>query len=58
MKPGITGWAQVKWKYDTTLEDVYQKVKYDLFYIENMSLRMDSKILFRTIRTALSGKGR
>lgn len=58
VKPGITGWAQVKWKYDTTLEDVHQKVKYDLFYIENMSLRMDSKILFRTIRTALSGKGR
>ncbi len=58
VKPGITGWAQVKWKYDTTLDDVQQKVKYDLFYIENMSLRMDSKILFRTIRTALSGKGR
>jgi exopolysaccharide biosynthesis polyprenyl glycosylphosphotransferase len=58
VKPGITGWAQVKWKYDTTLEDVHQKVKYDLFYIENMSLRMDSKILFRTIQTALSAKGR
>ncbi|NNE48016.1 MAG: sugar transferase [Rhodothermales bacterium] len=58
VKPGITGWAQVKWRYDTTLDDVQQKVKYDLFYIENMSLRMDSKILFRTIRTALSAKGR
>lgn len=57
VKPGITGWAQVKWKYDTTLEDVRQKVKYDLFYIENMSLRMDFKILFRTIRTALLGQG-
>ncbi len=58
VKPGITGWAQVKWKYDTSLADVRQKVKYDLFYIENMSLRMDFKILFRTIRTAVSGKGR
>ncbi|GIV62484.1 MAG: undecaprenyl-phosphate glucose phosphotransferase [Rhodothermaceae bacterium] len=58
VKPGITGWAQVKWKYDESLEDVRQKVKFDLFYIENMSLRMDFKILFRTIRTALSGKGR
>ncbi len=57
LKPGITGWAQVKWKYDTSLEDVRQKVKYDLFYIENVNLRMDFKILFRTIRTTLLGKG-
>lgn len=57
VKPGITGWAQVKWKYDESLEDVRQKVKYDLFYIENMSLRMDIKILFRTIRTALTAQG-
>jgi exopolysaccharide biosynthesis polyprenyl glycosylphosphotransferase len=57
VKPGITGWAQVMWKYDQTIEDVRQKVKYDLFYIENMSLLMDFQILFRTIRTALSGKG-
>ncbi len=58
VKPGITGWAQVKWKYDESLEDVRQKVKYDLFYIENMSLRMDLKILFRTFRTAVGGSGR
>lgn len=57
VKPGITGWAQVKWKYDTSLDDVRQKVKYDLFYIENVNLRMDFKILFRTIRTTLLGKG-
>jgi len=57
VKPGITGWAQVKWKYDTSLEDVQQKVKYDLFYIENMSLRRDLQILFRTVYTALRGSG-
>ena len=58
IKPGITGWAQVKWKYDTSLEDVRQKLKYDLFYIENMSLRRDLQILFRTVYTALRGSGR
>lgn len=57
VKPGITGLAQVKWRYDADLEDVRQKLKYDLFYIENMSLRMDIKIAFQTIRTTVTGKG-
>lgn len=57
VQPGVTGLAQVKWRYDTDLDDVRQKLKYDLFYIETMSLGLDAKILLRTIRTALSGEG-
>lgn len=57
VKPGITGWAQVKWKYDSSFEDVKEKTKYDLFYVENMSLRMDMKILINTIYTVFAGKG-
>lgn len=57
VRPGITGWAQVKHKYDETIEDVKAKLRYDLFYIENMSLRMDLKIIFRTIFVVLFGKG-
>lgn len=57
VRPGITGWAQVKHKYDESIEDVKIKLRYDLFYIENMSIRMDFKILFRTIFVVLFGKG-
>jgi exopolysaccharide biosynthesis polyprenyl glycosylphosphotransferase len=57
VRPGITGWAQVKHRYDTSLEDVKEKIRYDLFYLENMSLTLDLKILLRTIIVALSGKG-
>lgn len=57
VQPGITGLAQVKWRYDTDLDDVRQKLKFDLFYIETMSLSLDAKILFQTVRTALSGRG-
>ena len=57
VRPGITGWAQVKHKYDETIDDVKAKLRYDLFYIENMSLRMDFKIIFRTIFVVLFGKG-
>ena len=57
MKPGITGWAQVKQKYDETVEDVKQKVLYDLYYFENMSILLDLKIILRTLFVVLIGKG-
>jgi len=57
VRPGITGWAQVKHKYDENIEDVKTKLQFDLFYIENMSLKTDIKILFRTVFVVLFGKG-
>lgn len=57
VRPGITGWAQVKHKYDESIEDVRLKLKYDLFYIENMSWRMDLKILFNTFYVMITGRG-
>ena len=57
MKPGITGWAQIKHKYDSSIEDVKQKVMYDLFYFENMSLVLDLKIIVRTFWVVVTGRG-
>ncbi len=57
VRPGITGWAQVRHTYDQTIEDVRTKLSYDLFYIENMSLRMDMKIMISTLYTVVAGKG-
>jgi exopolysaccharide biosynthesis polyprenyl glycosylphosphotransferase len=57
VKPGITGWAQIKHKYDTSLEDVKTKLQYDFYYIENMSLKLDFKIMINTIIVILLMKG-
>lgn len=57
VKPGITGWAQVKGKYDTTVEQVKEKLDYDLYYIDNISLRLDFRIMFYTVYVMLRFKG-
>jgi exopolysaccharide biosynthesis polyprenyl glycosylphosphotransferase len=57
IKPGLTGWAQVRHHYDNSIEDVRKKLSYDLYYYENMSLLLDIQILFRTIYVVLTGKG-
>ena len=58
VKPGITGWAQVSYPYGASVEDAYQKVSYDLFYIKNYSFWLDLVIAFKTLRVVVLGKGR
>jgi len=57
VKPGITGWAQLNWGYDRSIEDVKMKLSYDLFYIKNRSIMFDLRIMLQTIETMLLGKG-
>jgi exopolysaccharide biosynthesis polyprenyl glycosylphosphotransferase len=57
VKPGITGWAQVKRGYDTSMEDVASKLKLDFYYLENQSLFLDLEILIRTIVVVIAGAG-
>lgn len=57
VRPGITGWAQVRGGYAGDLAETRVKLGYDLFYIKNMSFSMDSQILIRTVWTLLSGSG-
>ncbi|MDY6845023.1 MAG: TIGR03013 family XrtA/PEP-CTERM system glycosyltransferase, partial [Thermodesulfobacteriota bacterium] len=56
-KPGITGWAQIKYSYGASVEDATEKLKYDLYYIKNMSILLDLVIIFETIKVVLFGKG-
>ncbi|MBO3460276.1 sugar transferase [Aetokthonos hydrillicola Thurmond2011] len=58
VKPGITGWAQVLYPYGASIEDAYEKLAYDLYYIKNYSFWLDLAIFFKTIRVVLLGKGR
>lgn len=57
VKPGITGWAQVMFNYAGSMEESKEKLQFDLFYIKNMSLRLDLMILFHTLKIVLLGRG-
>jgi sugar transferase (PEP-CTERM system associated) len=57
VKPGITGWAQIRYPYGSSVEDAVQKLQYDLYYAKNHSLFLDLIILFQTAQVVLFGKG-
>ena len=57
VRPGVTGWAQIKYKYGSTIEDAREKLQYDLFYIKNASIGLDLLIMFQTIKTVLLRRG-
>jgi sugar transferase (PEP-CTERM system associated) len=57
VKPGLTGWAQVKYRYGASVEDATEKLRYDLYYIKHLSLFFDLTIVFDTVKVILFGKG-
>jgi sugar transferase (PEP-CTERM system associated) len=57
IRPGITGWAQIRYKYASSLEDAREKLRYDLFYIKNMSVGLDLLVFFQTIKVILFSQG-
>jgi lipopolysaccharide/colanic/teichoic acid biosynthesis glycosyltransferase len=57
VKPGVTGWAQVKYRYGSTVEDAMEKLRYDLYYIKHMSIFFDITIVIDTVKVILVGRG-
>ena len=57
IRPGITGWAQVRYEYGSSVEAAKEKLRYDLFYIKNLSPGLDFLIFFDTLKTILLGRG-
>lgn len=57
VKPGVTGWAQVRYQYGSTVEDTAEKLQYDLYYVKNHSLFLDLVVIFETVGVVLTGKG-
>ena len=57
VRPGITGWAQVKYRYGASEEDAFEKLRYDLYYIKNYSMILDLMIVLETIKVVLFRRG-
>ncbi|MEK6286609.1 MAG: TIGR03013 family XrtA/PEP-CTERM system glycosyltransferase [Acidobacteriota bacterium] len=57
VKPGLTGWAQIKYPYGASVEDSVEKLRYDLYYIKNQSLLLDAIIMFETFKIMMFGRG-
>ena len=58
MRPGLTGWAQVKYPYGASDSDAMEKLQYEFFYLRHQSLGLDLRILGRTMRSVIGGEGR
>jgi lipopolysaccharide/colanic/teichoic acid biosynthesis glycosyltransferase len=57
VRPGVTGWAQVRYGYANNIEEETEKMRYDLYYIKNRNLRLDIRILFETVGIMLLARG-
>jgi sugar transferase (PEP-CTERM system associated) len=57
VKPGVTGWAQVRYPYGATVDDAKQKLQYDLYYVKNHTLLLDTVVIFETVGVVVGGKG-
>lgn len=57
VKPGVTGWAQVRYQYGASVDDSAEKLQYDLYYVKNHTLILDTLVLFETVRVVLTGEG-
>jgi exopolysaccharide biosynthesis polyprenyl glycosylphosphotransferase len=57
IKPGITGWAQIRYRYGASVQDSFEKLQFDLYYIKNLSLILDATIIIQTLKIMLLGRG-